>query len=73
MFCKYFSELSNDIDQVQDKNAETVCEENDFDHTNYNFSELDKRISISEVQSAIKGLKRNKAAGSDYMINEYCF
>ena len=72
-FHKCFSELSNDIEQVQNEEAETFCKNLNYEEESctYKYPEHDKRISISEVKCAIKSLKRDKTAGSDNLVNEY--
>jgi hypothetical protein len=35
------------------------------------FEELDKTITVQEIYSAVKELKRGKAFGSDFILNEY--
>ena len=42
----------------------------DFNNTDAIFDVLDKRISISEVQGAIKSLSKNKST-ADNVLNEY--
>ena len=70
-FHKFFSKLSSDIEQAKDQEAETFCTDFRHDGDACRFPELDRRISISEVNCAINMLKRNKAAGSDLLVNEY--
>lgn len=43
----------------------------DFNDLNCTFDELDSHISVQEVIDAVKCLKRDKAAGSDAILNEY--
>ena len=49
----------------------TFCTDFRHDGDACRFPELDRRISISEVYCAINMLKRNKAAWSDLLVNEY--
>ncbi len=51
--------------------ADDFCSNNDFNLENSTFPELDVPISVEEVRTAIKHLKRNKSSGSDCMLNEY--
>lgn len=54
-------------------NAEYFSENNDFNCQNESFPELDQPITMSEILSAVKLLKRNKAYGVDCILNEYLF
>ena len=72
-FQRYFSELFNEIKEVN------ISEVNDFFISSHDFNpddcifwELDRPISISEVESVIKKLKINKAVcPGDNLLNEY--
>jgi hypothetical protein len=70
-FKNYFSNLSNDFFECENEDAEIFCENYDFNSKNESFPELDVPITINEVISAVKSLKRNKAYGSDCVLNEY--
>ena len=70
-FYNYFSKLADDITNVHVPEAETFCENNDFNSSFCNFDELDQPITLREVEYAIHNLNRNKAMGSDCLINEY--
>lgn len=70
-FREYFSNLSNYFFQCYNAEAEEFCENNDFTITNEIFPELDEPITCSEILSAVKSLKRNKAYGNDCLLNEY--
>ena len=59
-FNDYFSMLSNDIKQVYDLDVENFC----------NFEELNQPITLQEVEYAIHKLCKNKAMGSDCLMNE---
>ena len=71
-FYKYFSELSNDINTVQHDEAEAFCSQSDYNEADCDYEEFNIKISISdEVRTVIRTLKRNKAVGSDGLLNEY--
>lgn len=71
-FLKYFSELQSDINSVTNDEAEDFVSNHDFNDTNTcNLEELDLPISVAEVESVIKNLKRNKAFGNDLLLNKY--
>jgi len=70
-FTKFFENLSSNISDVCNIEAEDFCLNNDFNLENSSFPELDLPISVEEVRNAIKHLKRNKSSGSDCMLNEY--
>ena len=70
-FYKYFSELSNDINTVQHDEAEEFCSQTDYNEADCDYEEFNSEISISEVRAVIRTLKRNKAVGSDGLMNEY--
>ena len=48
---------------VKNNNASTVDENN--------FEELDKSITVFEIETVIRSLKRNKSAAGDQLLNEY--
>lgn len=70
-FYEYFSNLSNEIQQVSNSEAEHFCNNYDFNEESCNFEELDKSISIHEVEYVIRNLNKNKATGIDCLINEF--
>ena len=70
-FYNYFSKLADDITDVHVPEAETFCENNDFNSSFCNFDELDQPIPLHEVEYVIHNLNRNKAMGSDCLVNEY--
>lgn len=70
-FYKHFSNLSMDINTVRHDDSETFCEGNDFNETDCEYDEFNSEITITEVKAAISSLKRNKAMGSDGLMNEY--
>ena len=70
-FKKYFSDLSSDIINGFNADAEDFRENHDFNNTDNSFEELDRVIEVSEVISAVKRLKRDKAIGKDCLLNEY--
>ena len=70
-FFTYFRRLSTEINQVVDNEAETFNARNNSDGEDSPYEELDKNITGEEVKAAIKSLKREKAPGSDNLLNEY--
>lgn len=70
-FLKYFSSLQNEFQTPVNNEAEEFCSEYDFDANRCSFEELDKPITTTEVEFIVKKLKRNKACGSDNLLNEY--
>lgn len=70
-FREYFANLSNDILQGTNEDAENFCDNHDFNDSNCAFEELDQPITITEILTAIKLLKAGKAMGSDSLMNEY--
>ena len=70
-FFTYFRRLSTEINQVVDNEAETFNARINLDGEDSPYEELDKNITVEEVKAAIKSLKREKAPGSDNLLNEY--
>ena len=70
-FYKHFSELSSDISTVHHDASETFCEQTNFNETDPDFEELDKKITVFEVKEVIKALKHNKSVGTGGLLNEY--
>ena len=67
-FFKHFSELGNDIFQNVNTESENFASTNDFDCC---YDSLDQPISVNEILEAVKSLKRGKAYGNDFLLNEY--
>ena len=65
-FKTLFSNISNNTEDCNNNEAETFCENHDFNCLNDRFPELDNPITI-----AIKSLKCGKAFGNDCILNEY--
>jgi hypothetical protein len=70
-FFQYFSGLQANMSSVSDDVAEQFCASNDFDVDSCNFEELDRPITVAEIESAIRSLKRNKVCAGDQLLNEY--
>lgn len=70
-FFEYFSNMHNDLFNVQDRESEYFCQNNDFDSNNCTFEELDIPITLAEVEFVIRSLKRNKSFSCDQLLNEY--
>ena len=58
------------FDCVNDE-AEHFCSTHNFNLPNSRFPELDQPFTVDEIKLSVKRLKRNKAYGSDYILNEY--
>ena len=69
-FHNYFDTLFKNIKSNENNDANNFNESHDFNNTDAIFDVLDKRISISEVQGAIKSLSKNKST-ADNILNEY--
>ena len=75
-FYEYFSSLQSEVSTASNEESEAFCNEHNFNDNSCRFEELDKPITLSELESVIHKLKRNKAYGNDMLINEYfieCF
>ena len=70
-FFNYFSSLHQDLTNAQEQESEEFCHNYDFDSTDCNFEELDKPITVDEVEVVMRYLKRNKSFSGDYLLNEY--
>ena len=70
-FLNYFSSLHQDLINVQEQESEEFCHNYDFESTDCNFEELDKPITVDEVEVVIRYLKRNKSFSGDQLLNEY--
>ena len=70
-FFEYFSNMHEDLFNTQDRESEDFCQNNDFDSVNCTFEELDKAITLEEVELVIRSLKRNKSFSRDQLLNEY--
>ena len=67
----FFSYISNNTEDCNNNEAETFCENHDFNCWNDRSPELDNPITIDEIKIAIKSLKCGKAFGNDCILNEY--
>jgi len=70
-FFKHFSELGNDIFQNVNTESENFASTNDFDCCDDADDSLDQPISVNEILEAVKSLKRGKAYGNDFLLNEF--
>ena len=70
-FFDYFCSMQSKSCKESDEESEIFCVEHDFKSNVFESQELNSRISLSEVQSAIKALKRDKASAGDDLLNEY--
>ena len=72
-FYDYFRNLANEINIVNNEDAEQFCTRNDFDKNDPIFDELDSNITTEEVRKCMNSLKRGKACGTctDNLLNEY--
>jgi len=70
-FNDYFSQLFNEMPNVYNDKAKIFCNEHDFNVDDFIFEELEKPITVKEIECVINKLKTNKAFGGDSRINEY--
>ena len=70
-FYNYFRNLANDINIVNNEEAEQFCTSNDFNKNDPVFEELDSSITAAEVEKCMNSLKQGKACGTDNLLNEY--
>jgi len=70
-FRSFFSSISSGIFEFENEEAESFCFNNNFDLPNTRFPELDQPFTVNEIIKSINSLKRNKACGSDCLLNEY--
>ena len=70
-FKEYFANLSNDLSNCYNEEAEYFCRQHDFNNLSSFNTELDQPITVSEIRCAVKSLKRNKTPGNDQLLNEY--
>ena len=70
-FKEHFANLSNDLSNCYNEDAEYFCTHHDFNNLSTCNTEFDQPITVSEIHSAVKSLKRNKAPGNDQLLNEY--
>ena len=67
----YFSNISNEIFECTNVQAEAFCESNDFNIPNESVHEFDRPFTVNEIVSAVKSLKKNKEYGRYCVLNEY--
>ena len=70
-FFEFFSSMQTDNTNIHEQESEDFCRNYDFDRNKCNFEELDIPVCLSEVECAIKKLKRGKSYAGDQLINEY--
>ena len=70
-FYNYFSTLDENLPNASNVDADFFCNNYDFDTDDCSFEELDKPITVSEIEKSIKSLKKNKAYAGDLLLNEY--
>lgn len=68
-FCSYFKNLAQEINIVNNEEAERFDSDNDFDRTDSIYEELDSHITTEEVRKCINSLKSGKACGADNLLN----
>jgi hypothetical protein len=61
--------LANDITQCTNTEAEEFCSEYVLNSSNADFDQLNQRFTVAEILECVKCLKREKAMGSDYIMN----
>ena len=69
-FYEYFSNLSSDISQTDNVDAEIFCSNHVFNSKGH-FDELDAPFTANEIINAAKSLKSGKSPGNDCLLNEY--
>ena len=57
--------------EFENEEAESFCSNYNFDLSNTRLPELDQPFTVNEIIQSINSLKRNKACGSDWLLNEY--
>ena len=68
----YYSTIFDDIRTTNVEEAESFCQNGNMNLDDSTFEELNRQIDVSEVQSAIKNIKRNKSVcRSDNLLNDY--
>ena len=71
-FFDYFSKMQQDLATVLDEESEEFVKNNNASSVDENnFEELDKPITVFEIETVIRSLKRNKSAAGDQLLNEY--
>ena len=71
-FKQYFSTIFDDIRTTHVEEADSFCRNGNMNLDDPTFEELNRQIDVSEVQSAIKNLKRNKSVcPSDNLLHDY--
>ncbi|XP_053405087.1 uncharacterized protein LOC128558872 [Mercenaria mercenaria] len=70
-FFEYFSNLNSDLSGTTVPEAEDFCSAGECDPDDAIFEELDVVITLGEIKSVLKTLKRSKACGIDCLLNEY--
>jgi len=69
-FYEHFKGLANMESRVGDEGKKEIEEEGIENYSHYS-EILDAPVGMNEIETAIKGLKRNKAAGQDNVVNEF--
>ena len=69
-FFEHFKQLANIDSRVGEEGTKEVENENRGDNNNKSET-LDSQIKLEELESALKGLKKNKSAGEDNLLNEF--
>ena len=63
--------MQQDLATVLDEESEEFVKNNASTVDETNFEELDKPITVFEIETVIRSLKRNKSAAGDQLLNEY--
>ena len=67
-FYDYFKNTTEEINVVQNEEAENVCNNYDYNSNDPILEEPDAIITESELQTGIKTLKRDQSNGSDNIL-----
>ena len=70
-FFYYFKQISLPDDPFYRADADIVDYVNDKNSLEIMYNDLDKPFTVKEVESALKQLKQNEAAGLDLLLNEF--
>ena len=64
--------MQQDLATVHDEETEEpILNDDAFSSNDSNFKELDKQITVKEIETVIRSLKRNKSVAGDELLYEY--
>ena len=70
-FCSYFKNLAQEINIVNNDEAENFDNNHSFDLRDPMYEELDNPVTTDEVRKCPQALKSGKACGIDNLLNKY--